>query len=168
MASGQIVFELPQPIRDWIFDVQDATRRALRSSEVAPLYETQFKDLTDRFFPSSPWPAAQEIAPECNYDEDFLLFYKEIRTRHLFTLQYASKDAKLKLSLTDFINSWTTYSKVRLVAPVGSSRLVSSCAAPLTHTHTHPHPHPHPPPHTHTTLHSLPTDFRVRPVQARH
>ena len=108
-----IVFELPQPVRDWVFDTQDATRRSLRTVEVAPLYENLFKDLTDRFFPSSPWPVASEIAPECNYDEDFLLFYKEIRVRHLFTLQYASKDSKFKPSLSDFIDSWTTYTKVR-------------------------------------------------------
>jgi hypothetical protein len=47
---SEIVFELPQAIRDWVFDVQDATRRSLRSEEVAPLYDFQFKDLTDRFF----------------------------------------------------------------------------------------------------------------------
>jgi len=109
---SEIVFELPQAIRDWVFDVQDATRRSLRSEEVAPLYDFQFKDLTDRFFAQAPWPAASAIAPECNYDEDFLLFYKEIRARHLFTLQYV-KDTKLKPQLSDFIDSWTTYSKVR-------------------------------------------------------
>lgn len=113
--TDTIVFELPQPIRDWVFDIQDATRRSLRSEEVQPLYEAQFRDLTDRFFPQSPWPAASSIAPECNYDEDFLLFYKEIRARHLFTLQYV-KDTKLKPQLSDFIDSWTTYTKVRETA----------------------------------------------------
>lgn len=111
--TDAIVFELPQAIRDWVFDIADATRRSLRSSEVAPLYETQFKDLTDRFFPSSPWPEAASIAPECNYDEDFLLFYKEVRVRHLFSMQYTSKDSKHKPVLSDFIDSWSTYSKVR-------------------------------------------------------
>lgn len=110
MSLDKVEFQLPQSIRDYIFDLQDATQRSLRLEEVTPLYDAQFKDLTDRFFPQSPWPTAAAIAPECNYDEEFLLFYREIRTRHLFTLQYVSKDAKLKPCLSDFIESWSTYS----------------------------------------------------------
>lgn len=109
MTEKVVEFQLPQAIRDWVFDLQDSTQRSLLVEEVTPLYEAQFKDLTERFFPQSPWPAAASIAPECNYDEDFLLFYREIRARHLFTLQYASKDTKLKPGLPDFIDSWATY-----------------------------------------------------------
>ena len=47
--SNQLEIKLPESIANWIFDLHDATRRSLRS-EVQPLYEEQYKELTDKFF----------------------------------------------------------------------------------------------------------------------
>ena len=107
-------FKLPESISNWIFDLHDATRRSMRSEEVQPLYEVQYKELTDKFFAQTPWPHEKVIAPECNYDDTFLVFYNEMRARHLFT--------KLnKPQLSDLIESWSNYMKVFdcILAPSG-------------------------------------------------
>ena len=86
----------------------------MRSEDVQPLYDVQYKELTDRFFAQSPWPNEKVISHRCNHDETFLTFYNEVRARHLFT--------KLKKQhLPDFIESWNNYSKVFdcILAPAG-------------------------------------------------
>jgi translation initiation factor 3 subunit L len=102
--SEPVEFKLPEAISNWIFDLHDATRRAMHSEEVLPLYEVQYRELTDKFFAQTAWPNEKIIAPECNYDDTFLVFYNELRARHLFT--------KLKPQLSDFIESWGNYMKV--------------------------------------------------------
>ena len=83
--SEPVEFKLPEAISNWIFDLHDATRRAMHSEEVLPLYEVQYRELTDKFFAQTAWPNEKIIAPECNYDDTFLVFYNELRARHLFT-----------------------------------------------------------------------------------
>ena len=97
-------YKLPEAIANWVFDLQDATRNSMRSDEVQPLYEVQYKELTDRFFGQTAWPLDNVVAQECGNDEVFLLFYKEMRARHLIS--------KLKPQLPDFLDSWTNYTKV--------------------------------------------------------
>lgn len=97
-------YKLPEAISNWIFDLHNATRTSLRSEEVQPLYEVQYKDLTDHFFGQTAWPIEGVVAQECANDSIFLLFYKEMRARHLIS--------KLKPQLPDFIDSWTNYTKV--------------------------------------------------------
>eukprot|EP00605_Chrysophyceae_sp_TOSAG23-4_P000022 GSChrysophyteH1.ASY1.ANO1.22.1 assembled CDS len=105
MSSEQVDFKLPESISNWIFDLHDATRRSMRSEEVQPLYDVQYRELTDKYFANSHWPHEKVVAPECNYDDTFLIFYNEMRARHLFT--------KLnKPQLPDFIESWNNYMKV--------------------------------------------------------
>jgi translation initiation factor 3 subunit L len=111
--SENVDFKLPESISNWIFDLHDATRRSMRSEEVEPLYDVQYRELTEKFFAQTPWPHEKVIAPECNYDDTFLVFYNEMRARHLFT--------KLKPQLPDFIESWNNYMKVFdcILAPRG-------------------------------------------------
>ena len=44
--------------------------------EVQNLYEVKFKEVTEKYFQSSPWPEANSIASEVDGDELFLLFYR--------------------------------------------------------------------------------------------
>lgn len=85
----------------------------MRSDEVQPLYDTQYRELTEKFFAQCQWPNEKIVAAECNYDDTFLVFYNELRARHLFT--------KLKPQLADFIESWGNYMKVFecILAPSG-------------------------------------------------
>ena len=76
MTDSSLDFTLPIHIRDFIFDLHESTRGSMRSEDVTILYETKFKELTEKFFAQSPWPSTHVVAPECNHDESFLLFYK--------------------------------------------------------------------------------------------
>lgn len=97
--------ELPQPIGDFIFDLHDATRRAQRLEEVQVLYEQKYKELSDKFYAQAAWPHPSTIISECNNDEVFLLFYKELTMRHLF--------AKLKqLPISIYMEAWSNYNKL--------------------------------------------------------
>jgi translation initiation factor 3 subunit L len=99
-----VEFTLPGQIRDFVFDLHESTRMSMRQDDVAHYYEVRFKELTEKYFNKSTWPSAQSVAPECNGDEAFLAFYKEMTVRHLFT--------KLNPQLSDFLDSWSNYNKV--------------------------------------------------------
>ncbi len=96
---------LPAALRDFVFDIHDATRRACRVDEVQRLYEHRYKEVTDQYFPNSHWPDAKHIAQEVQHDEVFLALYREMAMRHI--------TVKLKPQLSDHINSWSNYKKVR-------------------------------------------------------
>lgn len=101
---AEVAFQLPGVIKDFIFDLHESTRRSLRLDEVNVLYEFKFKEITEKYFSTSSWPDSAAIAPECNSDEFFLLFYKEMAFRHVTT--------KLKPKLEDHISSWENYVKL--------------------------------------------------------
>ena len=63
-------------VRDFVFDLYQASRVAMIPGEVQKLYEVDFKEITDNFFSSSPWPEPNAISRECNHDEIFLCFYR--------------------------------------------------------------------------------------------
>lgn len=112
--SGNIEIKLPESISNWVFDLHDATRRSMRSEEVSGLYEVEYKELTDKYFSQSAWPLSKVVAPECNHDEQFLIFYNELRTRHIFT---SLKTQLADLTLADFTESWNNYIAVRALMP---------------------------------------------------
>lgn len=69
-------YNVPLAIKDFIFDFHQATRRALLPAEVQRLYEFDYREITDKFFASTPWPDVRVIASECSNDDVFLLFYR--------------------------------------------------------------------------------------------
>ena len=73
-------------------------------ADICSLYETTFKEMTDKYFKDIAWPEPAAIADECRDDEIFLVYYKEITLRHLFS--------KLKPQLTDYLVAWNTYKQV--------------------------------------------------------
>lgn len=77
-------FLLPETVKDFVFDLHDSMRRAKRVHELEPLYNSEFKKLTDAYFKGSTWPEAEVIQNQCSNDELFLCFYRELRNRHLF------------------------------------------------------------------------------------
>ena len=97
-------FTLPSNIRDFVFDLHQSTRVSLLLDEVTSSYESKYKELTEKYFATTAWPDSESVASECNNDQEFLLFYKEMITRHFF--------AKLKPAMKDFIDSWNTYQQV--------------------------------------------------------
>lgn len=68
------------------------------------LYETTFKELTEKYFKDIAWPAPSAIANECRSDAVFLIYYREMTLRHLFS--------KLKPQLSDYLDAWNIYREV--------------------------------------------------------
>lgn len=71
-----IEFHLPDAIKDFVFDLHQATRQSMQLSEVEVLYDTRFREVTEKYFSQSAWPLPAMVAAECNNDEVFLLFYR--------------------------------------------------------------------------------------------
>jgi len=70
--------------------------------DIHTIYETSFNKLTDRFFKSAPWPSAEVIAPLVENDTTFILLYKELYYRHIYS--------KVKpLTSEQRIGSWKNY-----------------------------------------------------------
>jgi translation initiation factor 3 subunit L len=95
-----------QEVKDFIFDLHDASRRGLMAEEVKMLYDTKLQELTDQFYGSSSWPAKDLIVSECSGDAEFLCFYSEITFRQLFS------NSKLKPKMQDHIDAWNNYLKL--------------------------------------------------------
>jgi translation initiation factor 3 subunit L len=76
MPIEEDVFSLPQRIRDFLFDIHEATRTSLRADDANRLYEQEFKEITDKFFPKSAWPDAKAISEEVRHDAFFLHLYR--------------------------------------------------------------------------------------------
>lgn len=68
------------------------------------LYEQDFTTLSDRYFRSTPWPAADVVAKYFQNDLTFSYLYNELYYRHLYS--------KLSPSLAQRLDSWTNYSNL--------------------------------------------------------
>eukprot|EP00903_Cladosiphon_okamuranus_P012323 g11554.t2 len=97
-------FLLPESVKDFVFDLHDAMRRAKRVDELETLYNTTFKAVTDAYFKGSTWPEAEVIANQCSNDELFLCFYRELRNRHMF--------ATTNVQMPDYLQSWENYCRL--------------------------------------------------------
>lgn len=112
-----IQFLLPEPIKNFVFDLHEASRLSKRVDDVHVLYETTYKELTEKYFKEIAWPVPSAIADECRGDEIFLVYYREMTLRHLFS--------KLKPQLSDYLEAWSTYKS--LFDDVMSSKKGSMC-----------------------------------------
>jgi translation initiation factor 3 subunit L len=74
--------------------------------EIHRLYETNFNQLTDRYYGKTKWPSAQAVQDTINSDEPlFLILYKELYYRHIY--------ARLNpVTFEDRIGSWENYCKL--------------------------------------------------------
>ena len=95
-----------QQIKDFVFDLHDASRRSHIADDLKRLYNLEFKDLSDKYCDKAPWPSAPAVSSQCigndgQPDAYFLCVYKELVYRHMF--------AKLKTSLDDKLNAWNNY-----------------------------------------------------------
>jgi translation initiation factor 3 subunit L len=92
--------ELPEVIRLFAVYFQKQLREG-NVYEVHSIYESTFNKLTDRFYKSSPWPNAETIAPLVGGDATFLLLYKELYFRHIYS--------KLQPTVEQRVASWQNY-----------------------------------------------------------
>eukprot|EP00842_Homolaphlyctis_polyrhiza_P000430 jgi/Hompol1/1388/HPOL_000059-RA len=69
--------------------------------ELHAFYENSFNKLTEKFYQKSPWPQAESISHLVGDDPAFLILYKELYYRHLYS--------KLQPSVEDRIGSYMNY-----------------------------------------------------------
>lgn len=69
--------------------------------EIHSIYENSWNKLTDVYYKNSSWPPAEAIAGFVNNDEVFLILYKELYYRHLYT--------KLNPTTAQRFESWQNY-----------------------------------------------------------
>lgn len=99
-AEDRPSYELPEMIRLFVVYFQKNLRDR-NVYEVHSIYENSFNKLTDRYYKNSPWPPAEAIAPLVDNDKQFLLLYKELYYRHIYS--------KLQPTLEQRIESWQNY-----------------------------------------------------------
>ena len=92
--------DVPDVIRSFIVFFQKQVREGALY-EVHSIYESSFHKLTERYYKSSPWPPAEAISPLVDGDMQFLLLYKELYFRHIYS--------KLQPTLDQRFDSWRNY-----------------------------------------------------------
>ena len=55
---------VPNAVKDWVFDIHDQVRRSQNADELKRLY-AQFSELSSQYYSQEAWPAAEDIASEC-------------------------------------------------------------------------------------------------------
>jgi len=96
-------YDLPDVIRLFLVYFQKNLRDR-NVYEVHSIYENSFNKLTDRYYKNAPWPPAEAIAPLVDNDEQFLLLYKELYYRHIYS--------KLQPTLEQRFESWSNYTDI--------------------------------------------------------
>jgi len=94
---------VPEPVKKFIPDLH----RAFLSRDVAgilALYEGAFTDLSEKYYKSSPWPKVEVIAPLVDKDTLFLVLYKEMYYRHVYSINNGQL-----VSLEDRVESFQNY-----------------------------------------------------------
>merc|ERR1719313_150048 len=75
--------------------------------KIHELYEETFNTLTDRHFRSPPkrWPCPEAVEAQISDEPLFLILYKELYCRHLFSIQ------AIQVTAADYQMSWENYCK---------------------------------------------------------
>ncbi|KAL2918706.1 hypothetical protein HK105_201540 [Polyrhizophydium stewartii] len=96
--SSQV--KLPEPVAKFL--TQFHTHLVDRNTwELHAFYENSFNKLTEKFYSKVAWPDADSISHLVNDDAAFLILYKELYYRHLYS--------KLQPTLEDRIGSYSNY-----------------------------------------------------------
>ena len=53
-----------QQIKDFVFDLHDASRRSHIAEDLKRLYNLEFKDLSDKYCDKAPWPSAPAVSSQ--------------------------------------------------------------------------------------------------------
>jgi len=92
---------IPDTVKNFVFDLHDATRRSQVPAEARNLYVVEYKSLCEKYFANSAWPSPAGVSSECNADPIFLALYGELTTRHFH--------GACRTGVRDRIDSWRSY-----------------------------------------------------------
>ncbi|KAI9907545.1 hypothetical protein PsorP6_016224 [Peronosclerospora sorghi] len=93
-------FLLPETIKSWFTHMYTHLISG-NVAEMARLYDRDFHNLTNNYFKQASWPEPSAIQSLVDEDATFLLLYKQIYFRHLFSRLQPGMDMK--------VASWETY-----------------------------------------------------------
>lgn len=77
-------YTIPDVVRNFLCYFHNMVRTR-NVHEINLIYEQTFNQLTDRYYKSSPWPSAESVAPLVHNDSLFLMLYKELYYRHIYS-----------------------------------------------------------------------------------
>lgn len=92
----------PRALTDFVFDLYDSVTMSQIEEEQTKLYQTDFRDLSSKYFANQPWPSPQSIASECNGHPLFLSVYRELTHRHWHAVS--------RPNIRDRMEGWQIYS----------------------------------------------------------
>ncbi|CAI5731209.1 unnamed protein product [Hyaloperonospora brassicae] len=93
-------FLLPETVKSW-FSHMHTHLRSGNVADMARLYDREFPNLTNNYFKQTSWPEPSAIQSLVHDDATFLLLYKQLYFRHLFS--------RLQPGMAMKVASWTTY-----------------------------------------------------------
>ncbi|KAJ1569964.1 Eukaryotic translation initiation factor 3 subunit L, partial [Nowakowskiella sp. JEL0078] len=96
----QVQVQVPDLVRNFIVHFYRAFADA-NTWELHSIYENSFNRLSEKLFQKQPWPEPEAIAPLANNDQVFLILYRELYYRHIYS--------KLQPTFEDRIASYTNY-----------------------------------------------------------
>ncbi|GFY54427.1 eukaryotic translation initiation factor 3 subunit L [Trichonephila inaurata madagascariensis] len=76
-------YKIPEIVRNFLMYLAKAISDG-NVYELQTLYETSYVKLTERFYKTTPWPMAKDVASIVHDDEKFEILYKELYYRHLY------------------------------------------------------------------------------------
>ncbi|GJQ08622.1 hypothetical protein GpartN1_g413.t1 [Galdieria partita] len=93
-------FNVPESVQQFLSYFRQKFREG-NVSEVHTLYETSFNRYSERYFKTTSWPNPEVAAKYVDNDEVFLLFYKELYYRHIYS--------RLQPTLAQRVEAWDNY-----------------------------------------------------------
>jgi len=97
MAQQAAFASIPDPVKRFIVHFHKAVVDN-NLSEITTAYESGWNRLTEQFYAKTEWPEAETIAPLVNDDPVFLILYRELYYRHVYS--------KLQLDIDDRFHSY--------------------------------------------------------------
>lgn len=93
-------FLLPEAVKNWFTHIYTHLISG-NVAEMARLYDREFHNLTNNYFKQTSWPEPAAVESLVEGDATFLLLYKQIYFRHMFS--------KLQPGMEFKVESWNTY-----------------------------------------------------------
>ncbi|VDC03799.1 unnamed protein product [Peniophora sp. CBMAI 1063] len=84
LANAEAFAAIPDPVKRFIVHFHQAVLKN-NLAEITVAYESGWNRLTEKFYAKTEWPDADLIAPLVNNDPLFLILYRELYYRHIYS-----------------------------------------------------------------------------------
>ena len=75
---------VPEPVSRFLVSLSRALRER-KVYEVHQAIESGWTNITNQYYKSAPWPPAEAVAPLVDHDDTFMVLYKELAYRHVYS-----------------------------------------------------------------------------------